>query len=477
MVFSSPPFLFLFLPALLALHGIVPRAWRNTLLLAASVFFYGFGEKVFVLIMLGLIAANWALGLWIDRARGTPGARVALAGAVVVNIGMLAVWKYANFLADNLNALLLSAGLSPVRLDPIALPIGISFYVFQMFAYVIDVYRADTPVQRNPGKVALYVMFFPQLIAGPIVRYRDVADQIDRRRITRHSFATGVRRFILGLGKKVLIANTVAGPADALFGVPPDQLTAGAAWLGVACYALQIYFDFSGYSDMAIGLGRMFGFRFLENFLYPYTSRSVTEFWRRWHISLSTWFRDYLYVPLGGNRRGPARTYFNLLTVFLLCGLWHGASWTFVAWGLFHGAFLVAERLGLGALLQRLPTFAQRAYTLLAVLVGWVFFRAGTFSQAAGYLAAMAGLSPASGLEQPLGLHLTPDVLMALVGGTLASTPLLPVLARWRARRRRAPAFEAAMSFGGAVGLIVVLAASATLLAADTYNPFIYFRF
>ena len=294
------------------------------------------------------------------------------------------VFKYADFLVGNLNALLGPLRLAPLSLPGIALPIGISFFTFQALSYVIDVYRREVPVQRNPFDLGLYIALFPQLIAGPIVRYHDVARQLVERVVTRQGFAYGVERFVVGLGKKVLIANTLAVQADLIFAIPADQLTAPVAWFGLVCYTLQIYFDFSGYSDMAIGLGYMFGFRFLENFSHPYVAQSITEFWRRWHISLSTWFRDYLYVPLGGNRGSALRTYRNLVLVFFLCGLWHGASWSFVVWGLLHGFLLVIERMGLGRLMARWPRALRHAWTLFFVMIAWVFFRADSLPQARG---------------------------------------------------------------------------------------------
>ncbi|MHC4201080.1 MAG: MBOAT family O-acyltransferase, partial [Planctomycetota bacterium] len=409
MVFSSPIFLFLFLPFVLVLYVIsVRRELRNPVLLVASLFFYAWGETWFVLIMVASMAANYLFGLWVDRVRERPWAKLAVACAVVFNLGLLGAFKYANFLVDNLNALSSVVGIPPVGLGKVHLPIGISFFTFQAMSYVIDVYRRDAEVQRNPVNVALYISLFPQLIAGPIVRYRDVAKQLVERVMSREDFAYGVRRFIMGLAKKVLIANVVGGAADGIFGnphaspavagVPLGHLTPALAWLGVVCYTVQIYFDFSGYSDMAIGLGRMLGFRFLENFNYPYVSRSVREFWKRWHISLSTWFRDFLYVPLGGSRRTPARTHVNLVAVFLLCGLWHGASWTFAIWGLYHGVFLVAERTRFGRWIGSLPAPAGHLYTLLVVLAGWVIFRAETASQAAAFLAAMMGFARGAGV-------------------------------------------------------------------------------
>jgi alginate O-acetyltransferase complex protein AlgI len=368
---------------------------------------------------------------------------------------------------------------------PIHLPIGISFFTFQALSYVIDVYRGTVPAQRNPFHFGLYVSLFPQLIAGPIVRYADVAGQILERTVTREGFARGVQRFIIGLGKKMLIANTLASSADRVFALPAGELTLAAAWLGVVCYALQIYFDFSGYSDMAIGLGRMFGFDFLENFHYPYVARSVTEFWRRWHLSLSTWFRDYVYHPLGGNRQGRARTYANLLIVFFLCGLWHGASWTFIVWGLFHGAFLVLERLGLSRALERAWLPVRHAYTLLVVLVGWVFFRADSLAQAMLFLEAMVGLG-AAGLSSMATLeYATLETVLVMMVAIPAATPLLPALQdRANAlledcRQRSWPVWPIEIAYHGAgtLGLAALFLLSACTLAAGTYNPFIYFRF
>src|SRR5215469_14568338 len=375
MVFSSPIFLFLFLPITLGVYFLLPWRARNLWLLGVSLVFYGWGEPKFVLVMLASIVINFLLALWIDHARKRGGGRLPLTAAVVANIGLLAIFKYTDFITGNLNALLAQLHVSPLALTGIALPIGISFFTFHALSYVIDVYRGEAPAQRNPFTIGLYISLYSQLIAGPIIRYHDVAEQLDKRSVERADFAYGVERFVVGLGKKVLLANTLAVPADLIFSIPGEQLTLPVAWLGLACYTLQIYFDFSGYSDMAIGLGRMLGFRFKENFNYPYVSQSMTEFWRRWHISLSSWFRDYLYVPLGGNRISNARTYFNLCVVFLLCGLWHGAAWTFVAWGAAHGALLVIERLGLGRVLARAPRPVRHAYVLAAVMATWVLFR------------------------------------------------------------------------------------------------------
>jgi alginate O-acetyltransferase complex protein AlgI len=330
-LFTEPTFLFLFLPLLLALYfatsGREHASWGNGLLLVASIVFYAKGGGPFTYLVLAAIAFNYWMAIAVDRVHATPAAKRRLLVAVAVNLLVLGVFKYANFFADNVNTLFLLLGVHPLVVPRVLLPIGISFFTFHAISYVVDVHRRDATAQKSPVHAALYLVLFPQLIAGPIIRYRDIADQLACRIVTLDDFAYGVRRFIVGLAKKVLVANVVAGPADRIFGMPFRELSAGHAWLGLVCYTLQIYFDFSGYSDMAIGLGRMFGFRFPENFRWPYISQSVQEFWRRWHISLSTWFRDYLYVPLGGNRVSPLRRYRNLVTVFFLSGLWHGASW------------------------------------------------------------------------------------------------------------------------------------------------------
>ncbi|MGD8338870.1 MAG: MBOAT family protein, partial [Desulfobacterales bacterium] len=380
MLFSSIIFLFQFLPLCLLLYFLAGKRLRNLLLLIASLVFYAWGESYYVLLMLVSILVNYLCGLMIDRYRGRQAARGFLIAAIAFNVLSISVFKYANFLVDNLNTLLSQIGAGPIELAPIHLPIGISFFTFQAMSYAVDVYRRDAPVQRNPLNIGLYIALFPQLIAGPIIRYHDIAAQLIRRRVRLDDLSYGIERFVVGLGKKVLIANQVAIIADQVFSFPYETLTPGVAWLGVLCYTLQIYFDFSGYSDMAIGIGRMFGFHFLENFNYPYISRSIREFWRRWHISLSSWFRDYLYIPLGGNHRGPLRTYLNLLIVFFLCGLWHGASWNFVIWGLLHGLFLVIERLGFEKILNRWWSPLRYLYVMLVVCTGWVFFRAENLS-------------------------------------------------------------------------------------------------
>ncbi len=476
MVFSSPLFLFAFLPLCLALYYVLPARARNGVLLAFSLLFYAWGELEYCVVMLASIAGNHWCGALVARAQGTRRNRILVVG-LVINLVLLGVFKYAGWLVRELSGLALALGAAPpdswTKLE-VHLPIGISFFTFQAMSYLIDVARREAEPQKRLTDFALYVALFPQLVAGPIVRYSDVARQLVKRRHRTALFASGVQRFIQGLAKKMLIANTVAVTADEVFGVPGAELTPAAAWLGTLCYTLQIYFDFSGYSDMAIGLGRMFGFRFRENFLHPYGAASVTDFWRRWHVSLSTWFRDYLYVPLGGNRLGTGRTYRNLWSVFLLCGLWHGAAWTFVVWGAFHGALLVFER----AVLGRPPRgLAGHVYTLLMVMVGWVFFRAESLSGALAHLGAMVGLNAPTGAPLEAAPLLEPEVLAALLIGPLAATRLPLYASVWIQRHLRGSALAGAYDLAAAAALLALFLASAAELASGSYNPFIYFRF
>jgi alginate O-acetyltransferase complex protein AlgI len=476
MVFASPLFLFVFLPLTLAAFFIAPRRWRNAVLLAASLAFYAWGEAPYVALVLGSVVFNWWVGVRIAVAddRRARGRRLAL--AITGNLGTLAVFKYANFAAANVDAIAPVLGVGPLAWATIPLPLGISFFTFHAISYVVDVYKRNADAQRNVPTFALYILLFPQLIAGPIIRWRDIASQLVAREARLADFAYGVRRFILGLGKKTLIANTLGRTADTIFALPASEMTAPVAWLGLVCYTLQIYFDFSGYSDMAIGLMRMFGFRILENFNYPYVARSIREFWRRWHISLSNWFRDYLYVPLGGNRHGAWRAYRNLVIVFLLCGLWHGASWPFVLWGAWHGLFLVAERAGWERVIAR-NALLGHAYALAAVMGGWVLFRCDTLAHAIGYYAALLGRNDAPAALHPLGQHLNPLVVATLAAGVLFATPLARWIGAWRDRVASARGRGAIVLAADTVWLALVLVASATLLAAGTYNPFIYFRF
>ncbi len=486
MLFTEPVFLFIFLPVLLALHVVPWPRYRNGLLLAASVVFYARGGGAFTWFLAVSILLNYGAAIAIDRHRDRPAGRRLLTLTVAANVVALGVFKYADFVVGNLNASLRWLGVAPMALPGLALPIGISFFTFHAVSYVVDVYRRDAAAQKGPVQAALYLLLFPQLIAGPIIRYREIADQLARRHVSIEDMAIGIQRFVVGLGKKMLIANIVAGPVDRIFAMPADQLTAGHAWLAMVCYTVQIYFDFSGYSDMAIGLARMFGFRFPENFRHPYSARSIQEFWRRWHISLSAWFRDYVYLPLGGNRGTPGRTYLNLVTVFFLCGLWHGANWTFVVWGLYHGLFLVLERRGGATWLAARPAALGHIYAVLVVLVGWVFFRADSMTAATGMLRAMVGASPALPTPFAPGWYLTPEVVLALAAGAVGSMPWVPAV-----RTRFAGALAGnrpwatgdgrdlgwVPSFAVTAALWIVLLGSLSLVAARTYNPFIYFRF
>ena len=468
-LFTEPSFLFLFLPILLGAYFAIRRGHaRNLLLVGASVIFYAKGGGPFTFLILGSIAFNYLMAIEVDRRHGTGAGRAWLAVAVGLNLVVLAALKYADFIVANLNAVTATFGAHEMPLPRVLLPIGISFFTFHAISYVVDVSRRDAVAQKSPVEAALYLLLFPQLIAGPIIRYREIAAQLTSRVVTSERFASGATRFVIGLAKKVLVANVVASTADAIFTMPAAELTAAHAWLGVACYTLQIYFDFSGYSDMAIGLGALFGFAFPENFNYPYIATSVQDFWRRWHMSLSRWFRDYVYVPLGGNRASPARTYANLVTVFFLCGLWHGASWTFVVWGLYHGAFLVLERLAPRA--ARLAPLGH-VYTLLVVMVGWVFFRADSFTQAIAMLRAMAGFGMGAPTIFDPRWYLTPELLLALAIGCVGSAPLAASFAR--SLDARVPAVAAAR----AVLVAGLFAASLLFIAASSYNPFIYFKF
>jgi alginate O-acetyltransferase complex protein AlgI len=483
MVFSSIIFLFFFLPITLVVYFVCGRRLKNSLLLFLSLLFYAWGEGFFVLIMLCSIAGNYLAGLLIEKFRERGYSQIFLLFAVLLNLGLLISFKYANFIVDNINLFLPYLNLNRIHIDPVHLPIGISFFTFQAMTYVIDVYRKKAPMQKNLINIGLYISLFPQLIAGPIVRYHDIAKQIISRKVNLDGFSKGVERFIYGLGKKVLIANALAVPADKIFSIPPDGLTFGLAWFGIICYTLQIYFDFSGYSDMAIGLGRMFGFRFLENFNYPYISRSIREFWQRWHISLSNWFRDYLYIPLGGNRKGALRTYANLLIVFFLCGLWHGASWNFVIWGMIHGLFLVIERAGLESLLKQLWLPLRYVYTLLVVVTAWVFFRVETLTHAIYYLLAMFGFAKGDGIAYHTDLYLDNEVKLVLITGIIFSAPVLPYLKQVKENYAESinntSAFwtESLSAFSSLIFLILILLGSIMSLAAGSYNPFIYFRF
>ena len=469
MVFSSLSFIFVFLPAVLLTHTLAPRRWRNWVLLGASCLFYAWGEPRYLAIMLGTIVIDYLGALAIDRVRASVARKVLTAAVVAANLAVLGYFKYFNFVVENLNAFC-GANLCFIK---VVLPIGISFYTFQALSYVVDVARGEVTVQRNPFKLALYVTLFPQLIAGPIVRYRDVCAQIEGRCVLPESVVGGLSRFIVGLAKKVLIANTMGAVADTVFALPTGALGCGTAWLGAVAYSFQLFYDFSGYSDMAIGLGRMFGFTFKENFDHPYVSRSITEFWRRWHISLSSWFREYLYIPLGGNRVSRFCNIVNLAIVFLATGVWHGAAWTFIIWGCWHGAFVIFERItnwhhrGEG-LIGRV---IHHVYALAVIVFGWVLFRAETFVQAGAFFQTMWGVGPPASVPPSVELLIgEPLTIVAFLAAIVCATPV------------RFDVLEAAHSRGicgwlATAYLLLLFYLSVVQIVASTYNPFIYFRF
>ena len=480
MVFSSVIFIFYFLPVFLI--GYYVSGWRAGALLVGSAAFYVWGEGAYVFLLLGLIGLNYAGSLWIDATAARRARLGILAGLVIADFGVMGFFKYSEFVAHNLNGLLANR---PIPEAHHALPLGISFFTFQLVSYVVDVHRGSVKVERDPVRFAAYILMFPHLIAGPIVRYADIREEMhaDRRKSGR--IGLGIQYFIVGLAQKVLIANTVAPLADHSFGLTAGHLDAAAAWLGIWAYTLQIYFDFCGYSNMAIGLAFLLGFTFPRNFDYPYLSQSITEFWRRWHMSLSSWFRDYVYIPLGGNRLGGWKTVRNLLIVFFLTGLWHGAAWRFIVWGLYHGAFLMLERFGLGRLLDRAPRLVRHLYALVVVMVGWVFFRADSLPQALHYLGAMADLGRVRPLDIAMILVLNAQTWAALAAGTLFAFPLLPgLLERLKTPRAETPRPDVPerLDTHSVHALPIPLLAagfalSIAILVGSTLNPFLYFRF
>ncbi len=478
MVFSSAIFLFLFLPLVLAGHWLAGKRLRNLLLLVASLIFYAWGEGAYVLLMLCSIFLNTLFGRILEAGQTSPYKKWWLASMLGMNLLPLMYFKYSIFLIQNLNAMLLPEYSQLNVPEHIHLPIGISFFTFQAMSYLIDIYRHTSHERRSVLDVGVYIALFPQLIAGPIVRYHDISAQIRHRIQSVPLFASGIERFIFGLGKKMLIANPMGFIADTIFALPANEIGLATAWLGILCYALQIYFDFSGYSDMAIGLGRMLGFKFLENFNFPYISRSIREFWRRWHISLSNWFRDYLYIPLGGNRHGHVRTLINLLLVFLVTGLWHGASWNFVIWGLLHGCFLVLERGYWGRLLDKSPLIFQHSYMLLVVLSAWVFFRADTLDYSLSYLSSMYSPSTSMSVHPGVAVHLDLAFYCALIAGLALAAPLYPWLAGKSKQIVQSHRFTVSLAY---ITRLLLLSAifylSVLEIAIGSYNPFIYFRF
>ena len=478
MIFSSTLFIFFFLPLVLLSYLLAGSKFRNFVLFIASLFFYAWGETVYVVVMLLSIVANYFFGLGIGRVqeRGEKGGWV-LCWAVLANIGLLGFFKYADLLRPYLAAV----EWLPPAMQPSHLPMGISFFTFQAISYVVDVYRKVTPPQRNILHMGLFIALFPKLMAGPIVRYHDIVEQLAKRTIRVEDFATGIERFVFGLSKKVLIANPLGNMADLIFALQVSTLSTLTAWLGIICYTLQLYFDFSGYSDMAIGLGRMFGFSFLENFNYPYISRSIQEFWRRWHISLSNWFRDYLYIPLGGNRFSSMRTSVNLFIVFLFCGMWHGASWNFIVWGLLHGFFLILERGIFGRTLQAAPLPLRHFYFLFVIMNAWVFFRLDNLPQIWAYLSALYGFASSHAIHPVIHVAMDVSFYFTLMAGVILAMPIYPACKRLLLSARLAPSISKIA--GPSVSLLKIcllgglLLFSSTSLIVGAYNPFIYFRF
>ena len=469
MVFSSITFLFAFLPSVLLAYYISPRAVKNLILLVFSLFFYAWGEPKYIILMVLSIVIGYAMGVTIDifkKKKMDIIAKTFLVIDVIINIGILFYFKYIGFVTQNLNKLFGSN----VTIVKIALPIGISFYTFQILSYAIDVYTDKAKVQKNIISLGAYITLFPQLIAGPIVRYETVAKQLDERKETFDDFGEGVRRFIIGLGKKVLIANTASEIFENLSSLSKSENSVVLVWICSVAFTLRIYFDFSGYSDMAIGLGRMFGFRFLENFNYPYIAKSITEFWRRWHISLSSWFRDYVYIPLGGNRKGKLRTLGNIFIVWLLTGLWHGAAWNYVIWGLYYFILLMIEKLGVGKVLDKLPGFISRIYSLFFINLGWVIFAYENFGKLKDTLANMFGFGGIAFVNDlTLFTLLSYGLFFAIA--FIAATPMPKKL--WNKLAERTKVMDTAE----VVLLFIVMLLTTAFLASDAFNPFLYFRF
>lgn len=469
MVFSSTVFLFIFLPLVFFLNLILPVKYRNGLLLVFSLFFYAWGEPVFVLVMLFSICMNYAFAVKLSK-HTQPIRKRWLIASVIANLLLLFVFKYTNFFVENINAFF---DLS-IDVPQIPLPIGISFFTFQAMSYVIDIYRETAKPEHNLFNTALYISFFPQLIAGPIVKYDDIYQQIENRQINPEGVKEGIRRFIVGLGKKLIIANITGEIADTVFALELHQLNIVLTWVGAIAYCIQIYFDFSGYSDMAIGLGKMFGFDFKENFNYPYIATSINDFWKRWHISLTVWFREYLYIPLGGNRKGKNRTYLNIFIVYLCTGFWHGAEWTFLAWGIFHGIFMVLERAKIIRPDHAKAKFISRIYVLTVVLVGFTLFRAETFTQGMHMIGTLfTGFQFDPGWQTLLMDLVNPLSVLVLFTSFIAATPILRNWADGLKNHVSSLKVEGLQDIASVALFLLCL----MVISTETYNPFIYFRF
>ncbi len=489
MVFSSIVFIFIFLPIVLFIFHLSGKKLQFPFLLLSSLFFYFYGETYLIWIMLTTTTIDYFCGLMIvgaynrkndipleENAERTRPQRFWLVVSIVSNLALLGYFKYFNFFTDNLIHALDQLNMQHLMLNnfiKVSLPLGISFYTFQSMSYTIDVYRGHVAANRSYVKFATFVTMFPQLVAGPIVRYADIEKQLNNHSTSFDGFVEGIKSFIIGLAKKILIANTMGGIADQIFALHGKDLSTSIAWLGLFAYSLQIYYDFSGYSCMAIGLGKMIGFEFIENFNYPYTSGSLTEFWRRWHISLSSWFRDYLFIPLGGSRSKPIKTYRNLFIVFLLCGLWHGASWNFIIWGMFHGLLLSVERMGFAKWLYAKPKPFKHIYFIFVILISWVFFRIEALNGSFGYLSSLFIYHPAGTYQ--LVEFLQPEMLLAYGIGIVFALPVLPRFLKYKESlpSRYSLIFESLYI----TALFILLFMSIINLAAGSFNPFIYFRF
>ncbi|MGX4600041.1 MBOAT family O-acyltransferase [Faecalimicrobium sp. JNUCC 81] len=475
MVFSSLMFLFLFLPCTLIFYYISNKKVRNSILVLVSLFFYAWGEPVYVFLMLFSTVVDYIHGLKVERfielGKRKKALRVVISSAII-NLFVLCFFKYSDFLIENINIIFnLDIGLLNLPL-----PIGISFYTFQTMSYTIDIYRGDAKAQKSILDFGAYVTLFPQLVAGPIVRYQTIATQINKREHSIEKFADGVNRFVCGLAKKVILSNQLSSIADGVFSSDLSNISILEAWLGIICYTLQIYFDFGGYSDMAIGLGKMFGFEFLENFNYPYISQTVSEFWRRWHISLGSWFRDYVYIPLGGSRVSKLKMYRNLFIVWFLTGMWHGASWTFIIWGLYFGVFIALEKAFLEKVLYKIPRVFRHIYLLLIVVIGWVFFRADNITYAFEFLKVMFRVNSNTIVNNAFNAYLI-DYWYIILGSIILSTPIIKVLKRLilKVNKKALNNDIAYLMHGLSLGIYMFIAI--TMLCSSSYNPFLYFRF
>ncbi len=471
MLFSSMTFLFTFLPLVLILYFIVPRYMKNAVLLVFSLVFYAWGEPIYVLLMLASITVAFITGIYADRTRKPncdKSAKASMIFAIVWNMGLLLFFKYTDFFIINSNNLFHTN----IKILGLALPIGISFYSFQTLSYVIDVYRGEVKAQKNFINLATYVTLFPQLIAGPIVRYQTIEEQLNYREESLPQFARGVKRFAIGLGKKVILANNIGALFAEISATGQADMSVTASWIGILAYTFQIYFDFSGYSDMAIGLGKMFGFEFLENFKYPYISKSITDFWRRWHISLSTWFRDYVYIPLGGNRKGKIRQCFNIMIVWLLTGFWHGANWNFICWGLYFGIILLCEKLFFGKVLEKLPTFIQHIYSLLLIIIGWGIFAFEDTAKLTQNFKNLFGLNGLTMFNEQTKFWITNYAVLFIIL-IIASTPLIKNIGA-KLNDKCPAVYQCVVE---PIVIISLLIISTAYLASNSFNPFLYFRF